>query len=317
MYRHFVFHLSSSALGIATAFGLLVPCRAEVVARPSAKGMVVEIDGSLFTEYLTRSGAKPILWPILGPTGKPVTRAYPMSEVAGETKDHVHQRSLWFTHGDVNGVSFWHENANHGTIVHRRFVEVRSGEEAGFLTDNDWVGPDGKTLLSDQRRLTFGREGHARWIDFDITLKATSGPVKFGDTKEGTFGVRVAETMRVDAKRGGRIVNSEGKTNQDAWGRQAAWVDYHGPVDGQSVGIAIMNHPSSFRYPTYWHVRTYGLFAANPFGIHDFPGGEKKDGSYLIEAGKSITLRYRVWIHPGDEKQGRVASAFEAYAQRK
>lgn len=317
MLCHSVLRLLPCGLGIATFVGMLLPCQAEVVVRPSPKGMVVEIDGSLFTEYLTRSGAKPILWPILGPTGKPVTRAYPMSEVPGETKDHIHQRSLWFTHGDVNGVSFWDENANHGTIVHRRFAEVRSGVEAGFVTDNDWVGPDGKTILSDQRRLAFGSEDNARWIDFDITLKATSGPVKFGDTKEGSFGVRVAETMRVDAKQGGRIVNSEGKTNQGAWGQRAAWVDYHGPVDGQTVGIAIMNHPTSFRFPTYWHVRTYGLFAANPFGIHDFPGGEKKDGSYVIEAGKSITLRYRVWIHRGDEKEGRVAAVFEAYSKRK
>ncbi len=316
MSRRVVLRFSAFNLGIAILSGSLSPCRAEVVARPSTGGMVVEIDGAFFTEYLTRSGAKPILWPVLGPTGKPVTRAYPMGEAAGETKDHVHQRSLWFTHGDVNGVSFWHENANHGTIVHRRFAEVRGGKVAGFVTDNDWVGPDGKTLLSDERRLAFGCEGNARWIDFDITLKATSGPVRFGDTKEGTFGVRVAESMRVDSKQGGRIVNSEGKTNQDAWGRQAAWVDYHGPIGGQTVGIAIMNHPSSFRFPTFWHVRTYGLFAANPFGIHDFPGGEKKDGSYLIEAGKSITLRYRVWIHLGDEKEGRVASAFEAYARR-
>ncbi len=319
MSRHFACCLWCFALGIGIVFGMFSPCRAEIVVKQSAKGMVVEIDGSLFTEYLTRSGAKPILWPILGPTGQPVTRAYPMSEVAGETKDHIHQRSLWFTHGDVNGVSFWHENANHGTIVHRRFAEVKSGDEASFVTDNDWVGPDGKPLLSDQRRLTFGndKDNDARWIDFDITLKATSGPVKFGDTKEGTFGVRVAETMRVDAKLGGRIVNSEGQVNQEAWGRQAAWVDYHGPVGGQTVGIAIMNHPSSFRFPTYWHVRTYGLFAANPFGIHDFPGGEHKDGSYVIEEGQSITLRYRVWIHRGDEKQGRVAKAFEAYAQKK
>jgi hypothetical protein len=308
--------LSRFALGMAILLGMALPGRSEVVVSQTANGMMVKIDGSLFTEYLTRSGAKPILWPIIGPSGKPVTRAYPMGDVAGETKDHIHQRSLWFTHGDVNGVSFWHENANHGTIVHRQFSEVRSGPEAGFVTDNDWIGPDGKKLLTDQRRLRFGGEGNARWIDFDITLKATAGPVKLGDTKEGTFGVRVAETMRVDAKLGGRIVNSEGKINQDAWGRQAAWVDYHGPVGGQVVGIAIMNHPKSFRFPTHWHVRTYGLFAANPFGIHEFPGGENKDGSYVIEAGQSITLRYRVWIHRGDEKEGRVASAFEAYAKR-
>jgi hypothetical protein len=276
--------------------------------------MAIEIDGKPFTDYLVLSGAKPVLWPILGATGQPMTRAYPMGQLPGETKDHVHQRSLWFTHGDVSGVSFWHENAKHGTIVHRGFAKVESGAAASLVAENDWVGPDGKTILTDERRLRFGADKDARWIDFDIVLKASFGPVTFGDTKEGTFGVRVAESMRVEAKTGGRIVNSRGQTDQAAWGRKASWVDYHGPVGGQTVGIAIMNHPGSFRFPTFWHVRTYGLFAANPFGRRDFPDGEKQDGSYTLPEGQSISLRYRVWLHKGDEKEGRVAAAYESYA---
>jgi hypothetical protein len=121
--------------------------------------------------------------------------------------------------------------------------------------------------------------------------------------------------MRVDAKTGGKIVNSDGRTNLDAWGRKAAWVDYYGPVDGQTVGIAIMNHPQSFRFPTFWHVRTYGLFAANPFGRREFPDGNKQDGTYTLPEGKSITLRYRVWLHKGDEKEGKVRDAYDSYAK--
>ena len=298
-------HLS---FGNTYAFG-------EVTAERSPGGVVVQIDGQPFTEYLTQSGTKPILWPIFGPTGAPMTRAYPMGKRPNETKDHIHQRSLWFTHGDVNGVSFWDENPRHGTIVHRRFVRVESGKEAMIVAEDDWVGPNGKRVLSDERRLKFGAGKDLRWIDFDMTLRASDGPVKFGDTKEGTFGVRVAESMRVDAKTGGKIVNSDGRTNLDAWGRKAAWVDYHGPVDGQTVGIAIMNHPQSFRFPTFWHVRTYGLFAANPFGRREFPDGNKQDGTYTLPEGKSITLRYRVWLHQGDEKEGKVRDAYDSYAK--
>ncbi len=285
----------------------------EVTAATSPQGVVVKIDGEMFTEYLTRSGAKPILWPVLGPTGKPVTRAYPMGEAPNETDDHVHQRSLWFTHGKVNGVDFWGEGKKSGTIVHRRFVKVASGPEAVVVTENDWLDPDGKKVCEDQRRLCFGAGEHARWIDFDITIKASAGPVRFGDTKEGTFGIRVAETMKVKAPGKGKIVNSEGQTNQAAWGRPAAWVDYFGPVDGQTVGIAVLNHPKSFRFPTHWHVRDYGLFAANPFGLHDFPGGEKLDGSHTVPAGESISFYYRVLLHKGDDKEGRVAEAFRVY----
>jgi len=288
---------------------------AELVAKPATEGVRVTIDGQLFTEYLTRSGAKPILWPILGPTGKPMTRAYPMGEAPNEKKDHPHQRSLWFTHGDVNAISFWEESAKGATTRHRRFVTIRSGSTAVIETENDWLGPKGEKVCEDRRRLTFGVQGDARWIDFDITLKATNGPVKFGDTKEGTFGLRIAETMRVEAKRGGRIVNSEGATDEKAWGKRAAWVDYYGPVGGETVGIAVLNHPKSFRFPTYWHVRTYGLFAANPFGVRDFTGDKKADGSYSVPAGQSISFYYRVLFHKGDEKEGKVAEAYKAYAE--
>jgi hypothetical protein len=182
-------------------------------------------------------------------------------------------------------------------------------------TENDWIAPDGKKVCDDFRRLTFGAGGESRWIDFDITIQASEGPLTFGDTKEGMFGVRVAETMKVDAKLGGRLVNSEGQVNDAAWGQKASWVDYHGPVGGETVGLAILNHPKSFRYPTNWHVRTYGLFAANPFGLHDFPRGERLDGSYTIPKGESISFYYRVLLHKGDEKQGKVAEVFEAYSK--
>ena len=106
--------------------------------------------------------------------------------------------------------------------------------------------------------------------------------------------MRVAENLSVDAKQGGEIVNSNGQTNGSAWGKSASWVDYHGSLDGEKIGIAILNHTGSFRYPTFWHVREYGLFAANPFGLKDFSGDSQKNGSYTIEPGKSISMRYRV-----------------------
>jgi hypothetical protein len=293
---------------------------AEISVQRSENDVIVKIDGQLFTEYLIRSGTKPILWPILGPTGKPMTRAYPMQQGTKETKDHVHQRSLWCTHGNVNGVDFWMESPGKGgTIQHRQFVKVEGGlgPEKGtavVVTQNDWLDPKGNRVCEDERTLTFGADDHARWIDFDIKIKATAGPVTFGDTKEGTFAVRVPETIRVDSKRGGRIINSRGQTDAAAWGKPAEWVDYYGPVEGQVVGVAILNHPHSFRFPTYWHVRTYGLFAANPFGLKEFTNGEKQ-GAQTIASGETLTLRYRVLLHRGDEKQGRIAEAFKAYAK--
>lgn len=305
--------VTTMLLSLALLLGVTSRLNAEVTAERTDAGVTIKIDGHFFTEYLVRSGSKPILWPVLSPSGKPVTRAYPMGEAANERKDHIHQRSIWFTHGDVNGVSFWHENDGGGTIQHRDFVKVQGGETAVITTRNDWISQEGKKVCEDERTLTFGRDGENRWIDFDITLKATEGPVKFGDTKEGTMGVRVWETVKVDAKQGGKIVNSNAQIDKDTWGKQASWVDYYGPVQGEILGIAMLNHPSSFRYPTYWHVRTYGLFAANPFGIRDFENSKTLDGSYTLKPNEPISLHYRLIFHKGDEEEGRIAETWEKY----
>jgi hypothetical protein len=294
---------------------LLPIAAAEVTVKESPEGVAVSVDGQPFATYLVKSGSKPIVWPIIGPTGKRVTRNWPMdTSVPGETdRDHPHQRSLWFTHGDVNGIDFWSEGK--GRIEHREFVKVAGGPEAVIVTKNDWLSPDGsKRICQDERTLRFGGDKNQRWIDFDVTITASDGPVVFGDTKEGSFGVRTASSMRVDSKQGGRIVNSEGQENGAAWGKPAAWVDYQGPVDGEQQGIAILNHPSSFRFPSHWHVRTYGLFAANPFGLNDFTQGKEK-GEYTLPAGEKLTLKYRVLLHTGDEKSADVAGAYARYAK--
>lgn len=305
---------------IAT-LGLLVlgsslAAAAEFTLEETDNGVKVLLDGQFFTEYLKKSGTKPILWPILGPTGVPMTRAFPMERIKGEKMDHPHHRSLWFTHGNVNGVDFWLESKTKGgQEVHREFRKVVGGPQAVITAVVDWIAPDGKKVLEDERTYTFRTDGESRIIDFDITLSATEGEVKFGDTKEGTFGVRVPTAIDVESKKGGTIVNSDGLVDGATWGKPAAWVDYHGPIKDEVAGVAILNHPSSFRFPTTWHVRTYGLFAANPFGLHDFTGDNSQDGSHTLAAGEKLAFRYRVVLHKGDEKQAGIAELFSKYSQ--
>jgi hypothetical protein len=296
-------------------FGGATLGRAEVTVEKTEQGAVVKIDGNLFTEYLTKSGNKPVLWPILGPAGKPITRGFPIAPRPGETHDHIHQRGLWFTHGDANGVVTWSQEKGTGEIVHREFTRLSSGEVGTIAARTDWLGPDGKRVCEGLSTYTFRKDGDARIIDAELTLKATDGDLKLGDNKEGSFGLRLADSMRVDSKLGGKIVNSAGETNESAWGRPAEWVDYHGPVDGKTVGVAIFDHPSNPGYPTRWHVRTYGLFAANPFTQHAFDN-TLKDGSIVVPTGKSITFHYRVLIHPGDERQGKIAERYAEFAKQ-
>lgn len=310
-------HLPSVFAAIVSTLLFAISVRGEVTVKKTDGGVEVSIDGKPFTTYLFRSGVKPILWPVIGPTGKEMTRAWPMREGNPEEKtDHPHQRSFWFTHGNVNGVDFWAETAKvQGKTEHKELVKAEGGKVGTIVTRNDWIGPDGVVLLNDQRTLRFGGDEERRWIDFDILLTAAAAEVKFGDTKEGSFGLRIAESMRADHKQNkGTIITSEGLTDKEAWGKPAAWVDYHGPVQGETLGIAILNHPASFRFPTHWHVREYGLFAANPWGLGDFSGG-KGHGEHLLKKGESLTLRYRVVMHSGDEKQGKIAEAFQEYAK--
>ncbi len=282
----------------------------------------VFLDGKLFTRYQTKSGTKPILWPVVGPDEVELTRGYPMREAtADEKSDHPHHRSLWFTHGDVNGVDYWKEPDDgepargFGQIVHREFLVVESHPVAQIRTRNEWIDFQGEKVLSDYRTIGFGADASRRWIDFDIQLVADTEPVKFGDTKEGCFGVRVAGWMRADDQ-GGMIVNNlKQQGEKNTWGKAASWVDYYGEKNGEVYGIAIMNHPSSCRFPTFWHVRAYGLFAANVFGLHNFKNSDEEDGSLELKPGESITFSYRVLLHKGDDQQGRVPEAFIDYAK--
>jgi hypothetical protein len=184
-----------------------------------------------------------------------------------------------------------------GKVIHRK-GDARANEQgnAVLITENDWMSPDGKRLLSDVRRFEFSVAPKRHVIDCDFLLKATDGDVHFGDTKEGSFGMRVAASLKVDAKKGGIITNAEGLNNKEAWGKPSPWVDYSGPVDDEPVGITIHNHPSSYGFPTRWHVRTYGLFAANPFGRSHFDGGRKRRAITLRD-GKTLRLNYRVVIY--------------------
>ncbi len=241
-------------------------------------------------------------------------------DAPGETKDkdHPHHRSCWFTFGDVDGVDYWGEAAKlQGRIVHHSIDKLEGGAQSGVLAVTmDWIDNAGRKVLSQKEQVVFHGDTTRRYMDFVITLVAADRDVKFGDTKEGMFAIRLATPLK--EQNGGVITNSRGAVSEkNCWGKPAEWVDYSGLLDGQKVGVTIMDHLTSFRHPTTWHVRAYGLFAANPFGLRDFTGDQTMDGSYVIPKGKSITFRYRVLIHPGDAAAAKIAEEYETYRRDK
>jgi len=315
--------------------GTAAASAAEFTIEHEEGAIAIHIDGELFTRYVVADERSnmPYFYPVIGPEGRAMTRSFPMEEVEGEATDHPHQRSFYFAHQLINDFDTWHEELTMvgrakgdqarfeelkkvlGSIRHREVAHEEAGEGRASLTVvSDYVDASGKVAAEERRAFTFQvDEKGSRIIDFDIVIIASKGPLTLHDAKDAGLSLRVAQTLSADAGEGGTIVNSEGDRDRDTWGKRAAWVDFNGPVDGERVGIAMLNHPSSFRHPTPWHVRTYGLFTANPFGLKTVAEIDE-DGSVELAQGERLVLRHRIILHLGNEKEADIAGAWEAYA---
>jgi hypothetical protein len=297
---------------------LALPLCADVQFTKGQDRIDITIDGKPFsTFFYGPSTMKPYLHPLRTADGTVVSRSYPMETVEGETRDHPHHQGLWFTHGDVNGLDFWANpkaSPKHGSVKLDKIVKVDGGKKKGSIVAAfNWVDPNGKALLRESRTMTFYSDPVNRIIDIDVTLTALEEAVKFGDTKEGTFALRMNDKL-TEKSRGAVLVNASGaKTMKEVWGKPSPWVDYSGKLEGKPVGIAIFDHPNNPRHPTTWHARDYGLFAANIFGQRDFTQDKSKDGSLTLEPGKSVRFRYRVVIHPGETADAKIAELYAKY----
>ncbi|HLY59650.1 MAG TPA: PmoA family protein [Terriglobia bacterium] len=295
----------------------------------------VQVGGQPFTTYFFGAESpKPYLHPLRSAQGTIVTRGWPMvKDIPGEDHDHIHHRAMFFAHGDINGIDFWGESElskeaqtvngrsysseglTKGRTVFRKLDVMQSGPASGTMrAEFNLVGPDGKVIAEETQGYTFRGDSQSRIIDCEFTIRANKTPVKMGDTKEGTFAIRVVKAL---AKPNVHMLNSNGGVGEEIWGKRADWVDYSGKVEGEELGIAIFDHPSNPKHPTYWHARDYGLFAVNPFGEHDFYNDPKRDGSVTIQPGGSLTFRYRVIIHHGDAKDANLARAYGEYSESK
>ena len=329
-FRIFLIHCMLSCLLPCLLLCLLLGGRAsapaaETLAAPIAaknqEGKVeVTLGGQPFTTYDYSTHKKPILFPVFGPGGVPMTRSWPVIDgVEGEAKDHPHHKGIWFSFDDVNGRHFWHEI---GEVKNESIkIETDKADNPVIVADNIWVGADGKPVCSDTTRLAFSVVDGGRAIDITTTLRATHGEVKLGDTKEGMMAVRTHPDLRLKkhpsmkrADKLGRAINSEGEKGEPIWGKQARWVDYSGDIEGKGVGMAIFDHPSNLRHPTRWHARAYGLVAANPFGESAFSGAPAGAGDYVIPAGGSLTLRYRFVFHEKLSPE-QIETLFEQFAE--
>jgi hypothetical protein len=313
---------------------------AGVTVRAATDYLDFMIGGQLVGRYkIGQHVAKPYLWPLFAPGGAAITRAWPMKVAPpGGSTDHPHQKSAWFCHGDVipegielkdkvrgvRGVDFWSEAKGHGWIVCTEIGKPAIGRDhARVFTKNEWRTADGTKILDENRTLHLYDLGKAWLFVFDIDLHASVAPITFGDTKEGSFGVRVNDAITADNpgrlgkdKGKGKIENAEGKTGEkDCWGRPSAWCDYSGSVNDQAVGITLLDDPKNLSRAC-WHVRGYGLMAANPFGRRgSFPAMKGRSDLVRLNQGDHLRLRYGLLLHGGDAHSGQVADLYQRFLQ--
>ena len=321
------------------------PPAVAVVDRPADRRVDVTVDGKPFTSYIyPTSLQKPVLYPIRSARGTVVTRGYPLEPKAGERADHPHHVGHWFNYGDVNGYDFWGHSAatpaanrpKMGTIVHKSIVTAAGGQGRGELrVTADWTIPDGSTLLREETQFVFSGGPNRRTIDRVTTWTAASQPVTFKDTKEGAFGIRVARPLDHPSQQAevlvgaggtgtekrvetsgvtGRYLGSDGRTGDAVWGTRGPWMGLTGTVDGGPITLAILDHPSNHGYPTYWHARGYGLFAANPLGRQGYDP-KQEPATLTLKPGESITFRHRILVEDAHLTAGQLKAEHDGFAR--
>jgi hypothetical protein len=317
----------------------------QVVADEAHRRVDVTIDGQPFTSYIwPDSLKKPVLYPLINEDGITVTRGFPIDLRPGERVDHPHHAGLWFNYGNANGFDFWNNSdaikpeslAKMGTIVFKKIVSTKSGSDRGELVvELTWITGENQPILDQTTRFIFSRGNHARTIDQLITLKALDRVV-FNDDKEGLLGMRVAHWLESPDEKGGIFMDASGRpTKVDAadttvatgiyltsegikgvavWSTRGRWCSLSGHTGDHKATIAIFDYPENPGYPTYWHARGYGLFAANPLGRSIFDP-KQAAFNFAIEKNETAVFHYRVVLYSRDvnvDELNREADAFVA-----
>lgn len=319
---------------IAMIFTIILFCQCEnkqqidLKVNESEKKVDVLFDGQLFTSYIYPDNImKPVLWPVVSPAGNMLTRSYPLENKAGDRTDHPHHVGVWLNYGDVNGLDFWNNSeaipperkANYGHIEHVSVEKAKSGKnKAELITTAEWLTPDNEKLLDEETRFVFRQEDdNIRIIDRETTLEAVTDEVKFTDNKEGMIAIRVARELELPSDKPTKLLDSHGNVTEvekmdnskvkgnyrsakgieggDVWGTRAKWMKLSSEINGEKVALVIIDHPSNVGYPTYWHARGYGLFAANPLGQKIFSDGEN-ELNFSLNEGETTTFKYRLVV---------------------
>jgi hypothetical protein len=321
----------------------------KLVHNESEQQVDIFIKNKLFTSYLYSDTIahlkKPVLYPINSPKGNPITRGFPLNTRPAERIDHFHHIGFWLNYGDVNGLDFWNNSdaipkenaARYGQIKHRQITKMIDGVGNALLeVFMDWLKPDGTVILEEKTQFIFYADSSTRAIDRITQLSTVDEPVDFKDNKEGMIAIRVARSLEhpdtkpillSDAEGKainepvldnegvvGQYLSSEGIKGIDVWGTRAKWISLSGAVNSEKISVTIFDHPQNIGYPTYWHARGYGLFAANPLGQKVFSNG-KEELNFSLQKGESVVFKHRILIKSGETSSAEIEQEYQQFVQ--
>ena len=302
----------------------------QVEVKPvSVNTITVTVQGQPFTSFFYPDTLeKPVLYPVYAPDGQLVTRGFPVAPRPGEPTDHPHHLGIWLNYESVNGLDFWNNSfaipaskkSSYGWIRTDSVLDTKSGKEGGLTYTAHWEDYKKNVLLRERTSFKFTADRSKRVIDRTTTLTAEQD-VAFPDVKDGFLGMRVAKELQIPSKEAkqftdakgivtkvagdnastGNYLTSENKQGDSAWATRGRWCLLYGKVKKDTVSIAIIDHPKNPGYPTYWHARGYGLFAANPLGQKVFSNG-KETLNFQLKKGESVTFRYRIVVASGKKR---------------
>ncbi len=276
------------------------------------------IAGCNYLSTIRLDQARPCIFPLYSPSGAMVLRRFPIEDAAeGESKDHLHHAGVWIAHGSVNGTDFWHGSDIRQIPREWDSFVIDDGQILIVSGKLSWVTGNEK-ILEETRTYDFRVKDDLYTIEiWSLWNPAGDKPVKIGDTKEGTFALRLAPTLRLDGPvAAGNSFNADGAKAGAVWGKRSRWVAYSGPIDGQVVTVAILDHPENLRHPTWWHARNYGLFAANPFGQHDFERSPAGSGDFEIAPGDHLFFRHQLLVFDGVATSQRIDKEWADFSSR-
>ena len=319
--------------------GLLTAVLAQVTFEQHPQKIGVHIDGKLFTNYLYgEEQPKPLLVPLQTPSGIEVNRRYPLTPLEGGSDDHPHHIGLFFAVDQVNGTNFWKNTQTSPQIRHQSIDTLQEGKQGTLAATSLWIDETGQTVLKEERTMIFAGDVNANTVDISITLTAMQPTVTFEDIEEGMFAIRLADALRESGAKvipppgqplpeesvsgTGQYLTSNGDVGaSEGWGKRARWVALQGIKKNRVVGVAMLNHPSSINYPTFWHIRGYGLFSANPLGQGDFlRQSEYKKNPVLplnltLDQNESVFFRFKVIVFQGHRTFDDFQSLFTEYVK--